>query len=200
MIKRNKQWLVGIVIGLVSSFVGFTISILTWQYPKYGSTPVAISIPVPSLSDYETAASRAVESYFREAKLEELEKKYVRTFNLTSEPDEGWVDTGIVLQRNHKIFITQKLEEGESSANYWAVRSNLWDSYAGSYRVITSRWDDEGDGSGEIETNFLLGKKKQDTLKLCAYWVNHGPVTVEVITDYDKYSAESPDKGESCPY
>jgi hypothetical protein len=186
MISQYKQWVIGILVGVFGALLGVAITLLTWQYPKSPANS-------PSVSDYERAASTAVESYFKRAKFEEIEKKYVRSFTLTSKPSEGFVDTGIVLQRNRKIFIRRQGEEDGTvhSSNFWAVLTNEWDSDKGIYRSISDRWDD-GTGSGEIATNDILGSKQRDTLKLAAYWENQDEITVDVIVDYDKYLEEYP--------
>jgi len=181
MIAKRKQWIIGIAVSVVSGFLGILITVITWQHPKSPSNS-------PSVSDYQTATSNAVESYFRKAKCEEVDKKYVRTFTLTSKSSEGWVDTGIVLTRNHRIFIRRNGEAaGEvHSNNYWAIQSNDREQQS-----ISDRWDDQG-GNAEINTNDILGNKKHDTLKIAAYWEDQDPITVDVIIDLDKYAMEYP--------
>lgn len=166
---------------MITGLLGVVVTIVTWQYPK--PTP-----NTPSVSDYETAASHAVEAYFRRSKCEEADKKYLRTFTLSSKQSEGWVDTGIVLRRNHKIFIRRTGEEDGTrrSDNYWAIKAN--DPDRGS---ISDRWDDHG-GYADIDTNHILGNKQQDTLKVAAYWEDQDPITIDVIIDAEKWMADYP--------
>jgi hypothetical protein len=178
MMAKRKQWIIGIAVSVISGLLGILITVLTWQHPKSPSDS-------PSVLEYENAASHAVESYFRNAKCEEVDNKYVRTFTLTSKSSEGWVDTGIVLRRNRRIFIRRNGEEDGQihSNNYWAISTNDPE------RSISDRWDDHG-GNTDINTNDILGDKKQDTLKIAAYWEDQEPITIDVIIDWDKYVLE----------
>ena len=182
MLSENKQWEIGIVLAIISLIIG----IVAWQYP--------ISAPnSPTASDFQDAAYTAVESHSKKERLEKIEEKYVRSFTLTSKSSEGWVDTGIVLKRDHKIYIRRHGEnDGTShSSNYWAVLTNIWDNDKGTYRSISDRWSEDS-GSREIETNDILGSKQNDTLKIAAYWESQDEITLDIIVDYGKYMKEYP--------
>jgi hypothetical protein len=178
----HQKWLIGIVAGVIGTVCGIVITLLTWQFPKSPADS-------PSISDFQDAAYQAVEAHFKRAKAEEVEKKYVRRFHLTSYED--WVDTGIVLKRNQKILLRRSGEEAgtRQSSNFWAVRSNVWDADNGYWRCFSDRWDDHG-GTTAISTNEILGTLGHDTLKIAAYWSYQNPINIEIITDYEKFLEE----------
>lgn len=194
MISRYNQWKISTGISLFGTFatcisvhlafIALIVTIFAWQFPK--------SLPTPA-PDYGELTYSTLESYFKRLKFEELQRKHVHTF--TVHPDHGWFDTGIVIKRNQKIYVSTNMES--DSSNYWTVLTNVWDKDKGVFKTYSNWWNTEEDQS-EISTNDILGSKKQDTLKLSAYWADGGSVTVNVIIDYEKYVAELPDFGEGC--
>ena len=187
----HQKWQIGIAAGVICTVGGIIITLLTWQFPRSPTDS-------PSISDFRAAAYDAVSAYSKRVKAEEVEKKYVRSFHLTSY--ESWVDTGIRLKRNQKILIRRSGEEDgtRQSSNFWAVRSNMWDTEKGYWRCFSDRWDDHG-GDSEISTNEILGRQEHDTLKIAAYWSEQDPINIEIITDYENFLEEYPYSNE-CPF
>jgi hypothetical protein len=187
MISEYKQWWIALVTGVLLGAGGIIIGILAWQYPQ--------SPPSDSAPGEEVYIG--LKRYNQEVKYEEFKKKYIHTFDLSSDQSVGWVDTGLVLKRNQKIYVSTN--ENSPSSNYWAVLTNRWDEDKGCPKTYSNRWQEQGDGF-DIDTNDILGDKKEDTLKLAAYWYDKGMVTVDVITNLDNYYAERAQYGEECPY
>jgi hypothetical protein len=207
-----------VILSLTLSVLGIILAFVFWKYPQNNPTPVQVvesTVPsqvfVPISIDSPDTHPLPFKKHFplTEQEEEAIRNKYERRVKIDPNSDV-WTDTGIILRRNQKIWVGSA-DRLIVNVNYAGAESDRIDNDMGEEEHGKSGYGYDGgdyiDNDGNfasaltLDTNFILGPKDFDTLKLNASYLpkmsavdnpqdssQDGVIIITVITDYDAYS------------